>query len=132
MSKYTTKTLDLLREHGYKVGGVEKYQFHTRVRQDLFGWIDIIAIKEGELLGVQSTSYQARKQHIDKMAEASIQDMISLWCKTGAKALMITWKKQKIKRGGTAFRYVPVFDQYVIRDSSLCLESPEDMSKLNG
>jgi len=35
---------------------VEKWNPHARIRQDLFGFIDILAIKRGETLAVQATA----------------------------------------------------------------------------
>ena len=52
----TTRSLALLREQGYTVAVVEKWNPHARIRQDLFGFIDILAIKRGETLAVQATS----------------------------------------------------------------------------
>lgn len=52
----TTRTLALLREQGYTVAVVEKWNPHARIRQDLFGFIDILAIKRGETLAVQATA----------------------------------------------------------------------------
>jgi hypothetical protein len=52
----TTRTLSLLREQGYTVAVVEKWNPHARIRQDLFGFIDILAIKRGETLAVQATA----------------------------------------------------------------------------
>ena len=52
----TSRTLDLLREQGYAVAVVEKWNPHARIRQDLFGFIDILALKREETLAVQATS----------------------------------------------------------------------------
>ena len=45
-----------MREQGYTVAVVEKWNPHARIRQDLFGFIDILAIKRGETLAVQATA----------------------------------------------------------------------------
>jgi hypothetical protein len=52
----TTRSLALLREQGYTVAVVEKWNPHAKIRQDLFGFIDILAIKRGETLAVQATA----------------------------------------------------------------------------
>ncbi len=52
----TSRTLEVLREQGYTVAVVEKWNPHARIRQDLFGFIDILAIKRGETLAVQATA----------------------------------------------------------------------------
>ncbi|HQV57391.1 MAG TPA: hypothetical protein PKV27_05220, partial [Ilumatobacteraceae bacterium] len=52
----TTLSLKALRDAGYTVAIVEHFNPHMRIRQDLFGFIDIIAIRPGETLAVQTTS----------------------------------------------------------------------------
>jgi len=54
----TQRSLKLLRDEGYTVQVVEKWQAFAKKRVDLFGCIDIIAIKDGVtgVLGVQTTS----------------------------------------------------------------------------
>ena len=52
----TLRSLALLREEGYTVAIVEKWNPHVRIRQDLFGFIDLLAIRKGETLAVQTTS----------------------------------------------------------------------------
>ena len=52
----TQRSLALLREEGYTVAIVEKWNPHVRIRQDLFGFIDLLAIRKGETLAVQRTS----------------------------------------------------------------------------
>lgn len=52
----TERSLKLLREEGYLVAVVEKWNSFVKVRQDLFGFIDLLAIKENETLAVQTTS----------------------------------------------------------------------------
>jgi hypothetical protein len=52
----TSRTLEVLREQGYTVAIVEKWNPHVRIRQDLFGFIDILAIKRDETLAVQATA----------------------------------------------------------------------------
>ena len=52
----TQRSLALLREEGYTVAIVEKWNPHVRIRQDLFGFIDLLAIRKGETLAVQTTS----------------------------------------------------------------------------
>ena len=46
----------MLRDQGYKVWTVETWNPWARIRQDLFGCIDLLAIGNGETLAVQTTS----------------------------------------------------------------------------
>lgn len=52
----TQRSMEYLRAHGYLVAVVEKYNYHAKVTQDLFGVIDILAIRKDETLAIQTTS----------------------------------------------------------------------------
>ncbi len=52
----TQNSLAVLRALGYTCWIVEYWNAFTRKRVDLFGCIDIIAIREGETLAVQTTT----------------------------------------------------------------------------
>jgi hypothetical protein len=52
----TQCTLDKWRRLGYLCWVVEKWNSHAGIRQDMFGFIDVLAIKEGETVAIQSTS----------------------------------------------------------------------------
>ena len=52
----TQRSLEYLREQGYHCEIVEKWNPWRRVRQDLWGWCDILAIRRNEVLAVQVTS----------------------------------------------------------------------------
>lgn len=65
----TQLTLRNLRERGYLAAVVEKWNPHARIRQDLFGFIDVIGVKRDETIGVQATSFANRTSRMRKMAE---------------------------------------------------------------
>ena len=52
----TQRSLEYLREQGYHCEIVEKWNPWRRIRQDLWGWCDILAIRRNEVLAVQVTS----------------------------------------------------------------------------
>ena len=52
----TQRSLAFLREQGYLVSIVERWNPHARIRQDLWGWCDLLAIRKGEVLAVQVTA----------------------------------------------------------------------------
>ena len=66
----TARSLKLLRDRGYRCAVVEKWNPHARIKQDLFGFIDILAIKGGETLAVQATSGSNVAARLTKIAEA--------------------------------------------------------------
>lgn len=64
----TQRSLKYLRAQGYTVAITEKWNPHARVRQDLFGFIDMIAIKDGVTLAIQTTSsssFSVRRKKIE-------------------------------------------------------------------
>jgi len=48
--------MKFLRDQGYLVAVTEKWNPHAKVRQDLFGFVDVLAIRDGETLAIQTTS----------------------------------------------------------------------------
>tara|TARA_R110000868_G_scaffold314859_1_gene575789 strand:- start:524 stop:832 length:309 start_codon:yes stop_codon:yes gene_type:complete len=52
----TQRSLAYLREEGYLVAIVEHWNPFARIRQDLFGFIDLLAIRRDETLAVQVTA----------------------------------------------------------------------------
>lgn len=66
----TQRALKVLRDQGWTVAIVEKWNPHAKVRQDLFGFIDLLAMKQGVLLGVQVTSTSNMNARKDKALES--------------------------------------------------------------
>jgi len=52
----TQLTLRDLRRRGYTAAIVEKWNPHARIRQDLYGIIDVLAVGRDETVGVQCTT----------------------------------------------------------------------------
>jgi len=88
---------------GFEVGMVERYIHFVRKRIDLFGIIDIIAIRPGEIIGVQSCG-QAFSAHMKKMNES---EFTQKWLESGAGLQLWGWRKVKKKRGGKLMVYRP-------------------------
>lgn len=65
----TQRSLKYLRDNGYTVAIVEHWNPHARIRQDLFGFVDILALKGDETLAVQATA-QAVSTRAKKIAES--------------------------------------------------------------
>jgi hypothetical protein len=86
----TARSLKLLRDDGWFPWIVEKYNSFTKQRSDLFGFIDILAIRGTETLGVQSTSgtnvsARVRKitdhEHVARVREAGWLIHVHGWAK---------------------------------------------------
>lgn len=65
----TQRSLAYLREQGYLVAIVERWNPHARIRQDLWGWCDLLAIRKDEVLAVQVTA-SAVSERIRKIQES--------------------------------------------------------------
>jgi hypothetical protein len=100
MSSPTQRSLAYLRKHGYHVAIVEKWNPYVRIRQDLFGCIDLIAIKPGQTLAVQTTSGSHVSGRADKirglealtwMQEAGWTVAVHGWAKRGARGKRKVW-----------------------------------------
>lgn len=70
MTSPTQLSLAKLRREGWIAEVVERWNPHARVRNDLFGCIDVLALKEGRTLGVQATSSSNVSARVRKIAEA--------------------------------------------------------------
>jgi hypothetical protein len=66
----TQLTLRDLRRRGYLAAVVEHWNPFAHIRQDLFGIIDVIGVRENETIGVQSTTFANRLARVKKMSEA--------------------------------------------------------------
>lgn len=89
----SARSLQHLRKLGYIAQVVERFNPFAHVRQDLFGFIDIVAVKEGEpgVLGVQATSAD-HISHRKKKAEAI--DALKVWLAAGNKFVVHGWSKK--------------------------------------
>lgn len=67
----TQLTLRHLKAEGWtQVEVVEKWNPHARIRQDLFGIVDVLAIRPGETLAVQATSASNVSSRLHKIADS--------------------------------------------------------------
>jgi hypothetical protein len=64
----TQRSLDLLRKEGWLCQVVERWNPHSRTRKDLFGFIDILAVRGKETLAVQATSRSNISARVSKIA----------------------------------------------------------------
>jgi len=64
----TQLTLEKLREDGYLVQVTERWNPFAKIRQDLFGFVDVLAVKRDETLAVQCTSADHVAERVAKIA----------------------------------------------------------------
>jgi hypothetical protein len=93
MSSPTQRSLKYMRDQGYVAQVVERYNPYAKVRVDLFGFIDIVAIDtaRNQLVGVQVTSQSNVSARIKK-----VQDLGTpyYWCKAGGRIEVHGWAKK--------------------------------------
>ena len=89
----TVRSLALLRKAGYSAQVVERYNPYAHVRIDLFGFIDIVAVKEGEsgVLGVQTTSQSNVGARIKKVLGIP---QAKIWLQAGNSIVVHGWAKK--------------------------------------
>ena len=63
----TQLSLKKLRDEGYTVAVVEHWNNWAKIRQDLFGFIDIIALKGKETLAIQTTTVTNMAARVTKI-----------------------------------------------------------------
>ena len=82
--------MEYLRDLGYVAQVVEMWIPHSRTRRDLFGFIDIVAIAEGETIGVQATSTGNMNARVKKILDLPES---KLWLDAGNRIMVIGWKR---------------------------------------
>ena len=92
MTSPTQKTLAKLRKEGYLCAVVEKFNPFVKVRQDLFSFIDILALKPGQkTLAVQTTTDNHVAERVAKIKVSKNYAMVKL---SGWKVQVHGWKKK--------------------------------------
>lgn len=86
----TQRTLKRLRELGYLVQVVEHWNPHARIRQDLFGFIDVLAVREGEVLAVQACAGGDASKRARKIADHPNTGAVR---KAGIRIEVWAWRK---------------------------------------
>lgn len=69
---------------------VERYSTFTRKRHDLWGIIDILAIRRDEVLGVQTTSWANVSARVKKITDS---EHIGAIRESGIRVVVHGWKK---------------------------------------
>lgn len=91
-STLTKRTLDAWRKGGYLCQVVETYNSHARVKNDLYGFLDVLCVREKEIVGIQVTSQSNLSARVDKILKHKNYIPIK---KSGIKILVEGWQKKK-------------------------------------
>lgn len=92
----TARSLAELKKLGFYAQVVEKWNPFARVRQDLFGVIDIVVICPNGILGIQATS---GPNHSARREKALAEPRLLKWLEAGGSFEVWSWAKQG-PRGG--------------------------------
>lgn len=92
MSSPTQRTLKWLKDRGFRAAITERWNAYARVRVDLFGFIDLVALHENTtgVLAIQTTSGSNVAARITKIRGIPESE---LWLETGNAIWVIGWRK---------------------------------------
>ena len=89
----TARTLKQLRSDGWLCQVVEHWNSFAKIRQDLFGFIDILAVREGQTLGIQVTTESNASARRRKMLDT--ESHLRAFLRGGNSVQLWTWEKRK-------------------------------------
>ncbi len=94
MGSPTSRTLQLFKKDNWLIEVTEKFNCFTKQRKDLFGFIDLIAIRSGLTVGIQATSTPNMSARIKKIKGECFQAALK-WLQAGNVIIVIGWSKKK-------------------------------------
>lgn len=101
----TQRTLRALRLDGKIAAITEHWNPHAGIRQDLFGFIDLVCLDPVHgIVGVQCCAGSGHAAHRRKILEERA-DIATEWLRCGGKIEIHSWSKRKLVRGGKAERW---------------------------
>ena len=86
----TQRSLKKLREEGWIAEVTERWIPGANIRKDLWGFVDILCLRDGQLLGVQSTSYANVSARVKKIADSELVGEVR---KAGIALTVHGWRK---------------------------------------
>lgn len=107
------RTLKWFRDRGYVMWRVERWCPYKKVRIDMLGFIDYVALhpKQG-IVGVQSTG-QNFSSHRKKILE-ECADNAKLWLQCGGRIALVGWRRLVVERGKKRKKWEPRFEEITL------------------
>ncbi len=99
----SNKSLKLLEQEGYAAQSVESYNYYSGQKKDLFNFIDILAVRPGEVLGLQVCAYASISARRKKALAAK---HFKAWLSSGARFVIHGWKRITTPGGATRWECV--------------------------
>jgi hypothetical protein len=95
MSKSPTqRSLEEMRKRGYFCWVVEYWHSFSKTRRDLWGFADLLCLREGEVVAVQTTSASHVAERIKKIAD---HENVGHVRKAGVRILVHGWDGAKLR-----------------------------------
>ena len=99
----TQRALAECKRLGWKPAIVEKWNPHARIRQDMYGFADLVVMDDSAgLLALQVTSNQNVPARVEKLSGVAA---VVEWLKRGLRCEVWGYRKLLVKRGGKATRW---------------------------
>jgi hypothetical protein len=84
----TSRTLERARKLGYTIQVVERWNPHAKVRIDLFGCIDLVAVTSDAIVGIQAC---AGSSHAARRTKALLEPRLAAWVRAGGRFEIWSW-----------------------------------------
>lgn len=101
----TARTLHALRKAGHLVAVVERWIPQAKVRRDLYGFGDILAVSDAGIWAVQVSMTGDRGRRLEKLQNLVIGPRVVRWLRAGGHVFVIAWTKHKPAPGRTLARW---------------------------
>lgn len=99
----TQRTLAKLKADGWVCTAItERWNQYARIRQDLFGFIDVLSCGEKGTLAIQACAGASVSARVQKIADSPLLPFVR---KAGWTIQVWGWRKVKVKRGGRATKW---------------------------
>ncbi len=90
-SSPTARSLQECKKRGWSAHVVEKWNQYARKTFDLFGCIDIVALTDDGIMGIQATS---GNNHAARVAKILAEPLALKWVKRGGQFEVWSWAKR--------------------------------------
>jgi hypothetical protein len=87
----TARTLAECRKRGFTAQVVERFNPHAKVRVDLFGVIDVVAMGNGTIVGIQACS---GTDHARRRAKILAEPRAKQWVECGGHLELWSWSQR--------------------------------------
>jgi transglutaminase-like putative cysteine protease len=98
--KSSTRSIALMRKHGWMVGSVEKYVAAIKRHIDLFNFIDVLAVLGNRTVAIQSCVGNGDvAKHLAKFRDPKLAPKVRAWLQGGTRELVIQSWAERGDRG---------------------------------